>query len=85
MTDEKQELKIEFAPGCFDNFEGTQEELDELMRELKDMFANKSKEEIEFMSRPMTEEDFAELPEAVQESLASAVLGEVIDPKRNLQ
>jgi hypothetical protein len=27
-------LKIEFAPGCFDNFEGTQEELDELIAEI---------------------------------------------------
>lgn len=29
--------KIEFAPGCFDSFEGTQEELDELMNEIKTM------------------------------------------------
>lgn len=26
--------KIEFAPGCFDDFEGTQEELDELVAQL---------------------------------------------------
>jgi hypothetical protein len=32
------ELKIEFAPGAFDNFEGTQEELDELMTEIRRMF-----------------------------------------------
>jgi hypothetical protein len=32
------ELKIEFAPGCFDNFEGTQEELDSLMAEIERMF-----------------------------------------------
>lgn len=36
--DERSELKIEFAPGCFDNFEGTQEELDELITEIKRMF-----------------------------------------------
>jgi hypothetical protein len=29
---------IEFAPGCFDNFEGTQEELDELVVEIQRMF-----------------------------------------------
>jgi len=29
--------KIEFAPGCFDNFEGSQEELDELIREITRM------------------------------------------------
>lgn len=28
---DNKEYKIEFAPGCFDSFEGTQEELDELI------------------------------------------------------
>jgi hypothetical protein len=28
---------IEFAPGCFDDFEGTQEELSELLAELHQM------------------------------------------------
>lgn len=28
---------IEFAPGCFDNFDGTQEELDELIAEITSM------------------------------------------------
>jgi hypothetical protein len=36
--DEMKDLKIEFAPGCFDNFEGTQEELDELMSSITEMF-----------------------------------------------
>lgn len=31
------DIKIEFAPGCFDNFEGTQEELDELIAEITRM------------------------------------------------
>lgn len=30
-------LKIEFAPGCFDNFDGTQEELDDLIKEITEM------------------------------------------------
>jgi hypothetical protein len=35
MTPEdRKELKVVFAPGCFDSFEGTQEELDELMAEI---------------------------------------------------
>lgn len=29
--------KLVFAPGCFDNFEGTQEELDELVAEITRM------------------------------------------------
>lgn len=35
MTDKK--MKIEFAPGCFDNFDGTQEELEEFITELTAM------------------------------------------------
>ena len=37
MTEEKK-LKIEFAPGCFDSFDGTQEELDEMVTEIQRMF-----------------------------------------------
>lgn len=33
MTDKK--IEIKFAPGCFDGFEGTQEELDNLVAELQ--------------------------------------------------
>ena len=33
MTDKK--IKIEFAPGAFDSFDGTQEELDALVTELQ--------------------------------------------------
>ena len=34
----RSELKLVFAPGCFDTFEGTQEELDELMAEIQASF-----------------------------------------------
>lgn len=30
-------IKVEFAPGCFDNFEGTQEELDQFIAEIQRM------------------------------------------------
>lgn len=36
ITEEKK-LKIEFAPGCFDSFEGSQEELDQLIKEITRM------------------------------------------------
>jgi hypothetical protein len=54
---ENKPIKIEFAPGCFDNFEGTQEELDELISEIKQMVENG-----EFLenSKPL---DFDELVE----------------------
>jgi len=37
MTDEQKKPEIIFAPGCFDSFEGTQEELDEMIAEIKRM------------------------------------------------
>lgn len=36
--DDKSKMQLEFAPGCFDNFEGTQEELDEMVAEITRMF-----------------------------------------------
>jgi len=37
MSVSKKEMKIEFAPGAFDNFSGTQEELEAFITELKNM------------------------------------------------
>jgi hypothetical protein len=36
-------IKITFAPGCFEDFEGTQEELDELVESIKEMFSDPKK------------------------------------------
>ena len=36
----KKPLEVVFAPGCFDNFEGTQEELEALIQEIKEMAAS---------------------------------------------
>lgn len=38
MTTENKKIELVFAPGCFDNFEGTQEELDELIAEIQASF-----------------------------------------------
>jgi hypothetical protein len=38
MSEQPKPLQVEFAPGAFDDFEGTQQELDELMKEITDMF-----------------------------------------------
>jgi hypothetical protein len=37
MTDEQKKPEIVFAPGCFDSFEGTQEELEEMIAEITRM------------------------------------------------
>ena len=79
MTDKK-EIKIEFAPGCFDSFEGTQEELEALIEEIKNMVASGDFQE---NSRELTDEDFEELPEEVQEKLAGFFENDEY-PKRTL-
>lgn len=48
------ELKVIFAPGCFDNFEGTQEELQELMAEIHRLVATG---EIFEQSEPISDEE----------------------------
>ena len=53
MTEENKPVKIVFEPGCFDDFEGTQEELDELVAEINNMFDGKTREEIDTLSKPI--------------------------------
>jgi len=51
-------LKVVFAPGCFDDFEGTQEELDELVAEIKSMA---ERGEFEENFRQLSEEEEKEI------------------------
>ena len=87
---EEKKPEIVFAPGCFDSFEGTQEELDELMKEIQEMFLTKTKDEILAMSTPLDEVDFDELPDRLKQSLLDGDLEDLGDldgmnVKRNLQ
>jgi len=52
MTEEKK-MQITFAPGAFDSFEGTQEELDELVKEIQTMFSELTPEELKNRSQPV--------------------------------
>jgi hypothetical protein len=70
MTEDKKPLKIEFAPGCFDHFEGTQEELDELIAEITEAVTNG---DLMDLSEELTDEAFAELPEEVQLQLLQSL------------
>lgn len=54
------EIKIQFAPGCFDNFDGTQEELDAMVADIQKMFEGKTPEELEAMSRPISIDELLE-------------------------
>lgn len=65
MTD--REIKIVFQPGCFDDFEGSQEELDNLVKEIQNMVADGSLFE---NSKILTEDDLDDLPPEVLASIA---------------
>ena len=68
MTEKK--IKVEFAPGCFDEFDGTQQELDDLVAEIQRM-ANSG--EMFENSTPVTEESLADLSGEEQQVLLDAV------------
>jgi hypothetical protein len=46
--------ELVFAPGCFDNFDGTQEELNELIAELKNLVESG---DLEKLSTPLEDDD----------------------------
>jgi NTP pyrophosphatase (non-canonical NTP hydrolase) len=54
---------IEFAPGCFDDFEGTQEELNELILQLMNLADNG---ELFNESMPVSEEEAHKIFERIQ-------------------
>jgi hypothetical protein len=77
-------LKIVFAPGSFDNFEGTQEELDEFIAEITAMVQSG---EILEKSRQLNVDDLSD-EEAVSLAMALGIdleTGEQSEVKRNLQ
>jgi len=77
---EMQDMELEFAPGCFDDFEGTQEELDELVEHIKEGFRSRKFAE---ESRPLTDEEFESLSETTQLKLLGMLDPNEL-PKRNL-
>lgn len=64
-------LTIHFAPGAFDNFDGTQEELDEMIAEITEYFTTHSKEEILAQSTRVDD-----LTDEEQEEIARMILGD---------
>ena len=76
---EKKPLKVIFDPGCFDNFDGTQEELDEFVKQIQEfaesglLFEN---------SVELTDEDIEELDEETRQQIIQAL--ERDDDKRSL-
>ena len=69
MTESKK-LKVTFAPGCFDKFEGTQEELDAFIKEIEEaVISGELLEE----SQELSDEDWEELPDDVKMQIAKSL------------
>jgi len=79
------EMKIEFAPGCFDKFEGTQEELDEMVAEIQTLFANMTPEELESRSRVISVDELLEDDSISDDDLENILMAVTSNPNRNLQ
>lgn len=54
-------MKLVFAPGCFDHFEGTQEELDALVKEIEESFSSGEALEQARAIQDMDEDEIQEL------------------------
>jgi hypothetical protein len=79
MTDEQKKPEIVFAPGCFDNFEGTQEELDEMIAEIQRMAESGE------LFENSTELDLEELAEEDPEFADKLIESLSLDNTRKLQ
>jgi nitrogen regulatory protein PII-like uncharacterized protein len=60
MTNDDTKIKVTFSPGFFQNFEGTQEDLDAIVKEIQDAAEAGTLE-----SKMLSEEDIDELPEEI--------------------
>ena len=70
-------ITVEFMPGCFDDWTGTQEELDEFVREIQRMAETG---ELEAMSEPLGDDAWDLLPEETKHEL---LRDQEIDTKSN--
>lgn len=83
MTEQSKSKKIIFAPGCFDEFEGTQEELDALVKGITDMvdsgemFDQAKLVDYEDLISELTDEEVEEMLRDIEENEGS--------PTRKLQ
>lgn len=83
-SEERKKIKIEFAPGAFDNFDGTQEELNELMENIQkailsgELFENSKPVDIDELLESDDPDDWA-----LAEHLINALNSE--DQDRKLQ
>ena len=87
-TKDGKEIQVEFAPGAFDTFEGTQEELDAFQKEIMDTIANMTPEELAEESIVIDEEYLEQLMDEDPEyarRLIQALTDDPANPTRTLQ
>jgi hypothetical protein len=66
MAHENKPTEVIFAPGCFDNFEGTQEELDELIAAIHQAVQSGDFLENSNPVEDLSDEEIAELEMAME-------------------
>lgn len=68
---EKKTPQIVFAPGCFDGFDGTQEELDEMLAEIQRLVESgelfERAQPVDFDDGTWTEEEIERLSESFED------------------
>ncbi len=69
--EERKEIKIQFAPGAFDSFEGSQEELNELMADIQKMILDGSLFE---NSKPLDLDELLESNDPADRALAEKLI-----------
>ena len=83
-TDKPKDIEVVFAEGCFDNFDGTQEELDEFVAEISRMvesgeiFENSKPVDIDNMET----EDMIKLANAMGMDLSEFGIDTEIKPRK---
>lgn len=82
--DQNKTPKIVFAEGCFDNFEGTQQELDQLILDIQTMIESGALFE---KAQPLSEVDLDSLPESLRQEILREMDDTDVAPqtKRTLQ
>ena len=90
MSEDKKKVEVVFAPGCFDNFDGTQEELDQLIKEIQEgaengtLFEKSNPVSIESLMENLSEEEVEELLNTI-ELLEDQDPSDLDRPNRTLQ
>jgi hypothetical protein len=76
MTEEKKPIKVVFAPGSLDHFDGTQEELDDLVAQIQELADSG---ELAELAQPVDMDDFEndpELNEAMEDVIKALIQSE---------